>query len=80
MEMQNNMESKKDRLEEIARNYMTFGKNLTFHQYSEKVEAVTALDINQVLTKVLAGKPTVLVQGGAINLVPSITDVQNQLN
>jgi predicted Zn-dependent peptidase len=72
------MERQEDRLEEIARNYMTFG-DLTFHQYCDKIDAVTSDQINRVASKVLSGKPTMLVTGGAINLVPTITDVQRQL-
>lgn len=72
------MERQEDRLEEIARNYMTFG-DLTFHQYCDKIDAVTSEQINKAASRVLAGKPTMLVTGGAINLVPTITDVQRQL-
>lgn len=72
------MERQEDRLEEIARNYMTFG-DLTFHQYCERIDAVTSDQINRAAAKILAGKPTMLVTGGAINLVPGITDVQRQL-
>lgn len=72
------MERQDDRLEEIARNYMTFG-DLTFHQYCDKIDAVTSDQVNRVMTRVLGGKPTMLVTGGAINLVPTITDVQRQL-
>ena len=68
------MERQEDRLEEIARNYMTFG-DLTFHQYCDKIDAVTSDQINRVAARVLSGKPTMLVTGGAINLVPTITDV-----
>ena len=35
------MERQEDRLEEIARNYRTFG-DLTFHQYCEKIDAVSS--------------------------------------
>merc|ERR1719446_1631840 len=73
------MERTEDRLEEIARNFMTYG-DLTFHQYCEKIDNVTASQINSVASKLLAGKPTLLVTGGAINLVPSVTDVARQLN
>ena len=72
------LERQEDRLEEIARNYMTYG-DLTFHQYADKIDAVTSSQINQAASKVLAGKPTLLVTGGAINLVPNITDVSRQL-
>jgi processing peptidase subunit alpha len=73
------MERSDDRLEEIARNFMTFG-DLTFHQYCEKIDAVTSSDINRVASTLLSGKPTLLVSGGAINLVPSVNDVSRQLN
>lgn len=73
------MERTEDRLEEIARNFMTYG-DLTFHQYCEKIDSVTASQINSVASKMLAGKPTLLVTGGAINLVPSVTEVGRQLN
>lgn len=72
------MERQEDRLEEIARNYMTFG-DLTFHQYCDKIDSVTSEHINRAAARVLAGKPTMLVTGGAINLVPTITEVQRQL-
>lgn len=73
------MERSDDRLEEIARNYMTYG-DLTFHQYCDNIDKVTSSDINNIARRVLAGPPTLLVQGGAINLVPGVTDVSRQLN
>ena len=73
------MEKTEDRLEEIARYFLTFG-DLTFHQYCDKIDSVTSRDINRVAEKLLSGKPTLLVTGGAINLVPSVTDVSRQLN
>jgi processing peptidase subunit alpha len=72
------MERQDDRLEEIARNFMTFG-DLNFHQYCEKIDAVTSAQINRAAVRTLTGKPTMLVTGGAINMVPTITDVQRQL-
>jgi predicted Zn-dependent peptidase len=73
------LERSEDRLEEIARNFMTYG-DLTFHQYCDKIDNVTSEQINSVASKLLSGKPTMLVSGGAINLVPSVTDVSRQLN
>lgn len=73
------MERSEDRLEEIARNFMTYG-DLTFHQYCNKIDNVTSDQINRVASKLLSGKPTMLVTGGAINLVPSVTEVARQLN
>jgi predicted Zn-dependent peptidase len=72
------LERQEDRLEEIAKNYMTYG-DLNFHQYCDKIDAVTSSQINRAAEKVLSGKPTMVVTGGAINLVPNITDVQRQL-
>lgn len=73
------MERSEDRLEEIARNFMTYG-DLTFHQYCDQIDSVTSSQINQLAGKLLSGKPTLLVTGGAINLVPSVTDVARQLS
>jgi mitochondrial-processing peptidase subunit alpha len=72
------MERQEDRLEEIARNFQTFG-DLTFHQYLDQIDNVTSAQINRAASGILGGKPTLLVTGGAINLVPGITDVQRQL-
>jgi len=73
------MENQEERLEEVARNFQTFG-NLTFHQYCEKIDAVTSDSINSVASETLTGKPTLLVTGSSINLVPGVTDVSRQLN
>ena len=73
------MEDSGDRLEEIARNFMTMG-DLTFHQYCDRIDEVTSYDINRVASSLLSGKPSLVVSGGAINLVPSITEVSRQLN
>lgn len=73
------MERQDERLEEIARNFQTFG-NLTFHQYCDKIDAVTSDQINSAMRVCLAGKPSMVVSGSAINLVPGMTDVSRQLN
>uniref|UniRef100_A0A7S3JFI2 Peptidase M16 C-terminal domain-containing protein n=1 Tax=Euplotes harpa TaxID=151035 RepID=A0A7S3JFI2_9SPIT len=80
MSILSEMETRADRLEEIGRNYVAFGGELTFHQFCKRIDEVTSADINAAAEKMLASKPTILVQGSAINLVPSITDVQRQLN
>lgn len=54
------MENSDDRLEEIARNFMTYG-DLTFHQYCDHIDAVSSSDINRVASQLLSGKPTLLV-------------------
>jgi predicted Zn-dependent peptidase len=73
-----NLEKQEDRLEEIAKNFLTFG-DLTFHKYADQIDAVTSEDINRAASRALASKPTMIVTGGAINLVPTITDVARQL-
>ena len=73
------LENSGDRLEEIARNFQTFGA-LNIHEYIDKINAVTSDQINRAATKCLAGKPTMVVSGGAVNLVPGISDVSRMLN
>jgi len=74
------LEGRGNRLEEIGRNYLAFGGELNFHQYCSNVDNVTSAEINDVASRFLSTKPTILVQGSAINLVPTINDVQRQLN
>lgn len=73
------IENSSNRLEELARNFSSHG-NLTIGQYSEQIDAITGDQINQAARRALHGKPTMVVTGGAINMVPSMTDVQRQLN
>jgi len=73
------MERTEDRVEELARNYMTYG-TLTLHNYCDQIDNVTSDQINRVASSLVQGRPTLLVSGGAINLVPSVTDVSRQLN
>jgi processing peptidase subunit alpha len=80
MNVLSEMEIRGDRLEEVGRNYLAFGGDLTFHQYADRIDSVTSSDINEVAERMLATKPTIVVQGSAINVVPTINDVQRQLN
>ena len=73
------MESQEGRLEEIARNFTIYGE-LNFHKYAEMIDNVTDSQIADVVGRVTQGKPSLLVTGGAINLVPTVTDVQNLLH
>jgi predicted Zn-dependent peptidase len=73
-----NLESSGDRLEEVARNYQNHG-SLTLWQHTAAIDAVTSDSINAAASRVLSGKPTLIVTGGAINLVPTLTEVQRQL-
>lgn len=72
------MEGGADRLEEVARNYASHG-SLTIWKHLDAIESVTSAQVNDAARRILAGKPTMVVTGGAINLVPSMTDVQRQL-
>lgn len=80
MNILSEMERRGDRLEEIGRNYLAFGGELTFHQYCDRIDEVTSSDLNSAADKMLSSKPTILVQGSAINVVPTISDVQRQLS
>lgn len=65
------MERQEDRLEEIARNYLTYG-SLTFHQYCENIDKVTSQQINRAASKLFESrKPTILVNGNSIDKVPT---------
>jgi predicted Zn-dependent peptidase len=73
------MERQDDRLEEMARNFQTFG-DLNFHQYCDKIDEVTSEQINRAATTHLSGRPTLVVTGGAIKMFPTNTDISRQLN
>lgn len=47
MKILTSMECNESRLEEVARNFMTMGQSLTFHQYCDQIDAVTSDDINK---------------------------------
>ena len=61
-------------MEELARNYMTWGE-VTFHKYCENIDKVTSKQINQIVTKMLKGKPTLCVSGSNVNQVPTIEQI-----
>lgn len=79
MNILQSLERDEDRLEEMTKNYLTFG-DLTFHNYLERIDEITSEQINEIATEMLRGKPTMVVTGSAINVVPSCTDVQKMLN
>lgn len=79
MNILQSLERDEDRLEEMAKNYMTYG-NITFHDYLENIDKITSEDINSIAAQMLAGRPTMVVTGSAINVVPSVDDVQKMLN
>ena len=53
---------------------------MTFHKYGEMIDSVTSSQINSAADKAFSEKPSLVVTGDAINLVPNITDVHKQLN
>lgn len=55
-------------------NYRCFGE-LSFHKYVDFIDQVTVKDINRAAKEIIYGKPTLVVTGDAINLVPNVTDV-----
>jgi predicted Zn-dependent peptidase len=73
------LERQEDRLEEMARNYQTFGE-LNFHSYCDKIDKVTSRQINAAADKMLRGRPTMVVIGGGIDQVPSIEQIMHALN
>lgn len=79
MNILSTLDSSNHRLEEIAKNYMTFGK-LTHTEYLESIDKVTSEQINRVATKAMQGLPSIVILGSAINEVPTITDVQKMLD
>jgi len=72
------MERQQDRLEEAVKNVKTFGA-LRFQNYTQVIDKVTSEQINSAIAKVLSGKPTFVAEGGEINKLPSIDQIQNQL-
>eukprot|EP00347_Sterkiella_histriomuscorum_P001866 403370379 len=73
------MERKEDRLEEIARNYMTY-KKLTFMDYCNSIDKVTSEQINKAAHKALSSKPTLIVSGNNIDQVPSFEQIHRYVN
>ena len=43
------------------------------------IDSVTSERISKVISKMVQGKPTLVVTGNAVNLVPSVSDVQGLL-
>ena len=43
------------------------------------IDGVTSEQINRAVDKLVQGRPTLVITGNAVNLVPSITDIQAKL-
>jgi hypothetical protein len=48
-------------------------------RYLTMIDGVTSDRIQKVVNKMLLGRPTLVVTGNAVNLVPSVSDVQGLL-
>lgn len=44
------------------------------------IDNVTSEQINRAVDRLVKGRPTLLVTGNAVNLVPSISDISARLN
>lgn len=73
------LEKQEGRLEEMARNYMTYGE-LNFQHYCDNIDKVTSQDINRVAIEMLKGKPTLIVVGSNVNEAPTIEQCMHALN
>ena len=49
------------------------------NQYLTLIDNVTSDQINRAVDNLLKGRPTLVVTGNAVNLVPSISDIQAKL-
>jgi len=72
------LERQKDRLEESVKNIKTFGR-LTFQEYCENIDKVTAEQINHAVAKMLFTRPTFVAEGGGVNRLPNYDKIQNML-
>lgn len=43
------------------------------------IDSVTSSDINKAVEHLLKSKPTMVVTGNAVNLIPSVADIQGRL-
>ena len=79
MNILQSLERDEDRLEEMTKNYATFG-SLTFQDYLEHIDAVTSQQINRIAFEMLRGRPTMVITGSSINIVQGIDEVNKLLN
>ena len=49
------------------------------YEYANLIEQVTSKDINEAAELLIGRKPTLVVTGNAVNLVPSVADIQQRL-
>jgi len=70
------LERQKDRLEEAAKNVKIFGK-VVFQHYAEQIDQVTADQISSLVATILSHRPTIVLEGGEVNRIPSYDRVLN---
>jgi predicted Zn-dependent peptidase len=49
------------------------------YDYAQLIDQVTSKDINEAVELLVSRKPTLVVTGNAVNLVPSIADIQQKI-
>ena len=49
------------------------------YDYLKLIDEVTSKDINEATELLFDKKPTLVVTGNAVNLVPSVSDIQQKL-
>jgi len=74
-----NVANQADRMEEVVRTYSIHKDIKIIDNYLNMIDSVTPERISKVISKMLQGKPTLVVTGNAVNLVPSVSDVQGLL-
>ena len=68
------MERREERLEEVARNYMTFGR-ISFQDCISNIEKVTSKQINNLASEFLVKKPSMVIIGPHASDLPSVKDI-----
>lgn len=48
-------------------------------KYLDLIDNVKGSDINQAVNHLLKSKPTMVVTGNAVNIIPSVADIQGRL-
>lgn len=74
-----NLTNQSDRLEELAKSFNTF-QDVNFLKYIQWIDSVTVKQINETVNRLLLTRPTMVVTGSAVNLVPSISDIHKKLS
>jgi predicted Zn-dependent peptidase len=72
------MERQQDRLEESIKNIKTFGE-LRCHDYATAIDKVTADQLNKAIGRIIAGAPTLVVEGAEAGRLPSYDKVVSSL-